>query len=264
MDSVSEFHFVDRDELPVLPSLHCRGDREAARLGSDTSHHYTFPTEIVSSARRLSASHPAFVQQARIYDSGSYTGEKHVNYASADEIWTVTSNYTSRVRIYSHRFDEIESLKALDAISVFYCPGLAPQRTEHYFFGGKSQGEQAEAGACSLRLVKKEEEYIAPGIFSYEYTGREDRRSQWFTPQNSVKVLDKLNDGGIIIAGACLPARCDLLWRRLARTATRLGSISERNRRPENFTYANRRFRCLGECGYRNGPVFAWQVYRLP
>ncbi|MGE5390624.1 MAG: hypothetical protein ACM3PE_06120 [Deltaproteobacteria bacterium] len=270
MDSVSEFHFVNRDSLPELPALHCRGEHES-RFGSNTERHYLFPSEIVSSVRALSRSHPAFLHQARIYDRGSYEGERRPSYVSTDEIWTVASNDENRVRVYSHRFDELESLKALESISVFYCLGPAKERVSNLDIGA-SYGMTGETAADRqaqprLRLVRPEDEYIAllttPIGLNYKDT-MEDRRSMWFEPQNSIKVLEKLNDGGIIIAGACLEARCDLLWRRLGRQAVRWRNGSDRYRRPENFTYANRRFRCLGECGYRTGPVFAWQVFRLP
>jgi len=270
MDSVAEFHFVNRDELPELPALRCRGDHET-RFASRDIRQYVFPAEIVSSARTLSRSHQSFLYQARVFDDGSYVGEKRPSYTSTDEIWTVTSNYENRVRVYSHRFDEMESLKALDSISVFYCPGRASERVGH-FDTGASHGMTGEASTNRpdqprLRLVKPEDEYIAllANPIGLDRRGiLEDRRSLWFEPQNSIKVLEKLNDGGIIIAGACLEARCDLLWRRLGRQAARWRDGSDRHRRPENFTYANRRFRCLGECGYRSGPVFAWQVFRLP
>lgn len=262
MDSISEFHFVNRDILPVLPALLCRG--KESRFGSNAENHYVFPTELVTSARTLSRNHPSFVHQARVYDRGSYSGESHPSYLSTGEIWTVASNYENRVRVYSHRFDEMESLKALESISVFYCPGPAPARAHNL---NSEDGYTMKSGQPCLRLVRPEDEYIALLTTPIDLNHRdimEDRRSLWFEPQNSIKVLDKLNDGGIIIAGACLEARCDLLWRRLGRQAARWRNGSDRHRRPENFTYANRRFRCLGECGYRNGPVFAWQVFRLP
>jgi len=267
MDSVSEFHFVNRDELPVLPALQCRGERETIRFGSDSRRQCLFPSEIVTSARALSSGHPSFIHQARVYNGGSYAGQSRISYASTDEIWTVTSNYQSRVRVYSHRFDEIESLKALGSISVFYCPGPVSERIDYfdYWYNHSApEADQTRPALRSLRLVKNEEEYpTLPPIMFDQAGSRKDRRSLWFTPQHSVKVLDKLVDGGIIIAGACLEARCDLLWRRLGRQAARWRDGSDRNRRPENFTYANRRFRCLGECAYRSGPVFAWQVYHL-
>lgn len=271
MDSVSEFHFVNRDELPVLPVLHCRGDHEIMRSGSGAIRQCVFPSEIVTAARSLSRSHPSFLHQAHIYHGGAYDGQDRVSYASKEEIWTVAGNLQSRVRIYSHRFDELESLKALDSISVFYCPGLAPERVDNNNNWSNpsipGSTDQPRPVLHSMKLVRSEEEYTSPvaGLINdHDQAGtKEERRSLWFTPKNSVKVLDKLTNGGIIIVGACVEARCDLLWRRLGRQTTRLRDGSDRNRRPENFTYANRRFRCLGECAYRFGPVFAWQVYRL-
>lgn len=270
MDSVSEFHFVNRDEIPVLPALSCRGDREIIRPGAGTVSQYVFPSEIVTSARTLPRSHHSFWYQAHIYQGGAYNEQAHISYASTNEIWTVASNLQNRVRVHGHRFDELESLKALDSISVFFCPGPAPERIDNNH-SLSSQGTPGPGDPQpvlrSLKVVVNEEGYTPPlsnPINDYNPAGnREERRSLWFTPKNSVKVLDKLTNGGIIIAGACPEARCDLLWRRLGRQTSRLRDGSDRNRRPENFTYANRRFRCLGECGHRFGPVFAWQVYRL-
>jgi len=93
--------------------------------------------------------------------------------------------------------------------------------------------------------------------------GDKEKRGIWFGPDVAPKLLDKLADGGLIIISPCAGARCDLLWRRLGKRGVRGFEFPEKNRRPENFTYYNRRFRCLGECGYRLGPVFAWQVQRL-
>jgi len=266
MDSVSEFHFVNRDNLPVLPALRCRGEHQSRF--SNTGVDYIFPSELVSSARTLPRSHPSFLHQARVYDRGSYQGERWPSYLSTNEIWTVTSNHDNRVRVYSHRFDEMESLKALDSLAVFFCPGPAMERANNPKSELLSTVNVENADwSPRLRLVKPEDEYIALLTNPIDLNPREnleDRRSMWFEPCNSIKVLEKLNDGGIIVAGACLEARCDLLWRRLGRQAARWRDGSDRHRRPENFTYANRRFRCLGECGYRNGPVFAWQVFRLP
>jgi len=101
--------------------------------------------------------------------------------------------------------------------------------------------------------------FYSPG-FS---TGDKERRAIWFGPDVAQRILNKLVDGGLIITSPCAGARCDLLWRRLAKRSLRGVEFPERNRRPENFTYYNRRFRCLGECGYRLGPIFAWQVQRL-
>lgn len=270
MDSVSEFHFINRDEIPVLPVLDCRRDREV-RSGSGAVSQYVFPSEIVTSARTLPRSHHSFWYQAHVYQGGAYDGQEHTSYASTNEIWTVASNLQNRVRVHSHRFDELESLKAVDSISVFFCPGPAPERIDnsHSLSNQDAPGssELSPPVLRSLKAVRREEEYTPPAsiaINDYNPAGaREERRSLWFTPKYSVKVLDKLTNGGIIIAGACPEARCDLLWRRLGRQTTRLRDGSDRNRRPENFTYANRRFRCLGECGHRFGPVFAWQVFRL-
>lgn len=264
MDSISEFHFVNRDRVPVLPALGCRGDQDILRLGSNR---YIFPTEIVTAARALPRSHPSFLRQAAIYEGRSQYEKDRVNYTSDNEIWTVASNTQNRVRIYSHRFDEIESMKALSNISVFYCPGPNNDKADRYNHAATGETEQAGAVHGLKLVVRPEKEYLAPAAClsnsGEQADKRENRRSLWFTPPISAEILQKLNNGGIIIVGACLESRCDLLWRRLRRKNSYLRDGSDRNRRPENFTYANRRFRCLGECGYRSGPLFAWQVFHM-
>ncbi len=215
MQSVDEFHFVDNNQLPVLPVLNCNHNKQLHKWNGNVLQRDSIPADIVSAGRTSYRYNPFEICAERAAVSRNI----RTYYDGLQEIWTVAGTPPRRIRVSCHRMDELTALDAINNISVFYSPGFS--------------------------------------------IGDKERRGIWFGPNVAHRLLDKLADGGLIITSPCAGARCDLLWRRLAKRGARGFEFPDRNRRPENFTYHNRRFRCLGECGYRLGPVFAWQVQRL-
>ena len=74
-------------------------------------------------------------------------------------------------------------------------------------------------------------------------------------------ILDKLLDGGLIVTDGSS-------WDpKIYRTAEWKGLWQNRLDReiskPIDFEYYNRRFKCLGECGRKYGPIYVWQVNRV-
>ena len=91
--------------------------------------------------------------------------------------------------------------------------------------------------------------------------GEGGSRQRWFQESILKLILDKLLDGGLIVTDGSS-------WDpKIYRTAEWKGLWQNRLDReiskPIDFEYYNRRFKCLGECGRKYGPIYVWQVNRV-
>jgi hypothetical protein len=84
---------------------------------------------------------------------------------------------------------------------------------------------------------------------------------RWFQESIFKLILDKLLDGGLIVTDGSS-------WNpRIYRAAEWKGlwqnSLGRGTSKPNDFSYYNRSFKCIGEWGKKYGPIYVWQVNRF-
>lgn len=94
--------------------------------------------------------------------------------------------------------------------------------------------------------------------------GEGGSRQRWFQEPTFSYLLDKLVDGGLIVTDGSSRDRGDntSVWKEFWGGTTRnINNRREVTSIPDDFDYKNRQFKCLGQAGWRYGPVFVWQVH---
>lgn len=87
---------------------------------------------------------------------------------------------------------------------------------------------------------------------------------RWFQKSIFEYILDKLLDNGLIVtdgSGLDYLISDSAEWRSLWANSNK--TIRDTYKEPDDFVYNNRRFKCLGQCGFGYGPVYVWQVTKL-
>jgi hypothetical protein len=87
---------------------------------------------------------------------------------------------------------------------------------------------------------------------------------RWFQEPTFSYLLEKLEDGGLIVTDGSSRDHGDntSVWKEFWGGTTRnINNRREVTSIPDDFDYKNRQFKCLGQAGWRYGPVFVWQVH---
>ena len=95
--------------------------------------------------------------------------------------------------------------------------------------------------------------------------GEGGSRQRWFQQPTFSYLLEKLEDGGLIVTDGASRDRSDntSVWKEFWGGTTRyINDRREVTSIPDDFEYKNLQFRCLGQAGWRYGPVFVWQVHK--
>lgn len=114
----------------------------------------------------------------------------------------------------------------------------------------------------SLTLRYKIQTDLAVFYYRGDSMGEGGSGQWWLGHELFNEVLSHLVDGGLILTDGSNhhPYQADLPWSFLWQAEDLLSNGTESEEL--DFTYAERSFRYLGQCG-RRGPVFAWQVNRI-
>lgn len=87
---------------------------------------------------------------------------------------------------------------------------------------------------------------------------------KWFQRGLFDFILDKLLDNGLIVtdgSGKDYLTQDYVPWKSL--WANDGANEKQKVDNPEDFTYYNRNFKCIGQCGHKYGPVYIWQVTKM-
>lgn len=222
MDSISEFHFVDIQNLPGLPRLDCASQDQPGRGGSRNGRLGAIRKEIVSQVDELEDQEVAVDPETlRKMETCGFKlkGLRESRTRINRQEWTYEPGGGKKIRVCRYIQDGLTVFLGLDEISVFFL----------------RKDSMGESGSGQMWFQK--------GLFDLILD----------------KLLD---GGLIVTDGSGLPmeGRDDLPYRGLWKNHRSWGR--EAVTMPEDFQYMGRTFRCLGEAGRGYGPVYVWQVER--
>lgn len=101
---------------------------------------------------------------------------------------------------------------------------------------------------------------IAVFFLGGDSLGESGSGQEWFQPKIFNLILDKLVDAGYIVTdgSSIYDKEINYEWKSTYKKDP--DSWDESQQKPKNFTYSNRRFICIGECGGRYGTLYLWKV----
>lgn len=222
-DSVDEFHFVDCDFIPGFERLKSNDDEELVPAKKEDA--IVLPENMVTHVS------DAVVTERSVDDS---IKNELVRLGYPNQWKHIVRGWTSRVHFqrWGVKTDpprEISIYRYLaDGLTTF----LGLDKISVFYLCGDSMGEGGSG-------------------------------QMWFQEKLFELILGKLVDGGLIVTdGSGKPDRTDcdnFLWSPLWRDYPR--STGEKEL-PKDFVCFERQFKCIGSCGRKYGPIYAWQVSR--
>jgi len=225
IDKISEFHCVDISHIPRLPILECDTNWRNRQILSQHQIELIrmIPSTIIKSIRM-------YRSESRVVDAKVLEQLEELGIKSTGD----------RIRAITTRKEEW---------------GYAPKE------GRKIQiYRHKQDGLFKFMELDK----IAVFFLRGDSPGEGGSGQKWFQPKIFDLIINKLVDGGLIVtdgSGLDYETSDYVPWRPLwERKGESWNAILKK---PIDFKYKNRKFTCIGECGYRYGTVYLWKVEQL-
>lgn len=226
LNSISEFHFVDSRIIPTLPYLDCQMNNNLQ----------PFSEEHVTIRRKHKNISENIINEVIEHEAVQNKVDENI-LETLFRLNIKPTDHRNETKIYKQTW--VRSENSQDNIDIIRCvqDGLVAfmsiPKISVFFYRGDSHGEGGSG-----------QWWLGPKIFNL--------------------VLDKLVDGGIIITDGSNPdpnfldVDWKVLWQNLHKSSKADSII-----KPEDFSYYDRNFICLGQCGKKYGPVYAWKVNKM-
>lgn len=221
LNTITEFHFVDSAFLPNLPLIEC-----GVVGGND-------PIRKWRSRPNLHLIPKAIIETAQ-----STNIEERVNNQILEELKVLNIKPTG-----------------------FYNNNTLTYKQEWQYKPEKNRKinvyRHVQDGLVTFMQLDK----IAVFLLRGDSEGEGGSGQRWFQDSILELILKKLVDGGLIVTdGSSLDPRFfeDAPWKPLWKNRNARKSDNPKN--PEDFYYNDRKFTCIGQCGYKYGPVYIWKV----
>lgn len=225
IDTISEFHFVDVRLIPRSPILDCNPNEgnEQSSSGYQGKDVIVIPLSII--------------------DSIGMQG--------------------SESRVVDEKI--LEKIKGLGIESAGYRNRPTMTKKEEWIYAPKEGRKINIYRHRQDGLVKfMELDKIAVFFLRGDSLGEGGSGQKWFQPKIFDLIINKIIDGGFIVtdgSGVDYETVDNVPWKPLwKRDGESWDAILNQ---PIDFTYENRKFTCIGECGYRYGKVYLWKIEKL-
>jgi len=221
IDKILEFHFVDNELLPKLPNL---------ELGIDDVKDQTYNERSVRATQTI--------PKEIITKAKETTAENEVSIEileKLDKLYLKPTGFRNEItRTYEQEWTytlrKDRNIKVYRHIQDGLITFMGLDNIAVFFLRGDSEGE----GGSGQR---------------------------WFQPEIFDLILDKLVNGGILVTdGSSNDPKTYLTvpWRPLWQNKDY--RRNDNPKRPDDFYYKGRFFKCIEKCGHRYGPVYIWKV----
>lgn len=218
---ISEFHFVDNEILPKLPNLEIVIDGF-----KDPDRSERLVREIQTIPKEIISYAKATMTENKVHnDIIEKINKLHLRPTGFRNEKTQTFYHE-----WTYALQEERNIKVYRHIQDGLITFMGLDKIAVFFLRGDSEGE----GGSGQR---------------------------WFQPEIFDLILDKMVDGGLLVTDGSsydpktyLSVQWRLLW------VNKDYHRNDNPKRPDDFYYKGRLFKCIEKCGHRYGPVYIWKV----